>query len=78
MATCTTPVDPRTPEANRLTSAAARGAGVRFVDLSDLACLRGRCPAVAGGLMVYANADHLSMTWVQHVTPEVRSRLALS
>ena len=45
MATCTTPVDPRTPEANRLTSAAARGAGVRFADLSDLACLRGRCPA---------------------------------
>jgi peptidoglycan/LPS O-acetylase OafA/YrhL len=78
MATCTTPVDPRTPEANRLTSAAARGAGVPFLDLSDLACLRGRCPAVAGGLMVYANADHLSMAWVRHVTPEVRSRLGLS
>ena len=24
--------------------------------------------------MVYAYTDHLSMTWVQHVTPEVRSR----
>ena len=77
MATCTTRADPRTSEANRLTSAAAAGAGARFLDLSDLACLRGRCPVVAGGLMVYANADHLSMTWVQHVTPEVRSRLSL-
>jgi hypothetical protein len=77
MATCTTHVDPRTTEANRLTSAAAAGVGVRFLDLSELACLRSRCPVVAGGLMVYANSDHLSMAWVQHVTPVVRSRLAL-
>ena len=77
MATCTTPVDPRTTQANGLTSAVARQHGVDFLDLSDLACLRGRCPAVAGGLMVYANTDHLSMAWVEHVTPEVRDRVRL-
>jgi hypothetical protein len=77
MATCTTPADPRVLEANRLTSAAADGAGVRFVGLSDLSCLRDRCTAVAGGLMVYANPDHLSMAWVEHVTPQVRDRLRL-
>ena len=77
MATCTTRVDPRTTEANELTSAAARHQGVDFLDLSDLACLRGRCPVVAGGLMVYANTDHLSMAWVEHVTREVRDRLDL-
>ncbi len=77
MATCTTRADRRTVEANALTSAAARAQRVAYVDLSDLACLHGRCPAVAGGLMVYANVDHLSMAWVDHVTPEVRHRLAL-
>jgi hypothetical protein len=77
MATCTTRVDPRTTEANTLTSAAAKREGAQYVDLSDLACLRGRCPVVAGGLMVYANDDHLSMAWVRHVTPQVEARLGL-
>ena len=77
MATCTTRVDPRTGGANELTSAVARREGAEYVDLGGLACLRGRCPAVAGGLMVYANVDHVSMAWVEHVTPEVRDRLDL-
>jgi hypothetical protein len=78
MATCTTPVDPRTIEANRLTSSAATLDGADYVGLSDLACLQGRCPVVAGGLMVYANDDHLSMAWVAHVTPEFKRRLRLA
>ena len=77
MATCTTRVAPRITEANELTSRTARLDGADYVGLSDLACLRGRCPVVAGGLMVYANDDHLSMAWVAHVTPEFRHRLGL-
>ncbi|TYL55387.1 acyltransferase [Nocardioides sp. BGMRC 2183] len=75
MATCTTAAEERVLEANRLTEAAARELGVRYVDVADLVCVGGRCPAVAGGLMVYANDDHLSRTWVRHVTPKVAERL---
>ena len=77
MATCTTAVDPRTTEANELTANAASLAGVDYIGLGDLACVDGRCPVVAGGLMVYANEDHLSRSWVAHVTPEFRRRLAV-
>jgi peptidoglycan/LPS O-acetylase OafA/YrhL len=77
MTTCTTRVAPRTTEANELTSRTTTLDGADYVGVSDLACVRGRCPVVAGGLMVYANGDHLSMAWVAHVTPEFRRRLGL-
>ena len=75
MKTCTTPADPRTIRSDVLTEAAAHDSGVPFVNVADLACLRNRCPAVAGGLMVYANSDHLSRAWVAHVEPDLRKRL---
>ncbi len=78
MASCIADAEARVVQANELTEEVAADLGVRYVAVADLACVEGRCPAVAGGLMVYANDDHLSRTWVRHVTPEVGERLGWS
>ena len=70
MATCTSPETAVTRRADRRTARAAAQVGARYLDVLPLACLHGRCPAFAGGRMVHANADHLSVDWVRHVTPD--------
>lgn len=75
MTRCTTTADPRVLTANRLTADAAREVGATFVEVDRLACLDRRCPAVAGGRMVYANADHLSVAWARRVAVELDDRL---
>ena len=74
MATCTSPETPLVRQANRLTRRAAQESGATYVDLLPLVCLDGRCPAFAGGRMVHANFDHLSVDWVHHVVPAFEER----
>lgn len=77
MGSCSSPEDARVLEANDLTREASEDLGVPYVDVTPLACFEGRCPAFAGGRMVYANVDHLSMDWVEHVTPDLEQLIAL-
>ena len=78
MATCTSREDKRILQANRITRDTAATEGAPYLDVTDLACIERRCPAFAGGRMLYANADHLSMDWVEHVTPEFEALVELS
>jgi peptidoglycan/LPS O-acetylase OafA/YrhL len=75
MGRCASPESPRVLEANAIVRDVAADHGVPYVDLTSLACSGGICPAFAGGRMVYANDDHLSMDWVQHVQPDVLRRM---
>lgn len=71
MTTCTSPANQPVRDANRATRLAAEETGATYVDITPLICLEQRCPAFAGGRMVFANADHLSIDWVEHVLPEL-------
>lgn len=71
MASCTTDQYAGVRDGNRATRQAAQEAGATYVDITPLVCLEQRCPAFAGGRMVFANADHLSVDWVEHVFPEL-------
>ncbi len=72
MATCTDAENDLVREANEITRLAAEAAGAEYVDITPLVCLDQRCPAFAGGRMVFANTDHLSVDWVEHVLPELK------
>ncbi|WP_182525326.1 acyltransferase family protein [Nocardioides dongkuii] len=78
MATCTTPEVERVVTGNAVVRRVAEGLGVPYLDLPGLACQDARCPVVAGGLMVYGNADHVSMAWARRVTPEVSRMINLT
>ncbi|GAA4368790.1 acyltransferase family protein [Nocardioides caricicola] len=71
MATCTAPANQPVRDANRATRQAAEETGATYVDITPLVCLEQRCPSFAGGRMVFANADHLSIDWVEHILPEL-------
>ena len=78
MTTCTADELAVVRDANELTRRAARDGGAAYVDITPLVCLEQRCPGFAGGRMVFANYDHLSIDWVEHVLPdlmEVRNAL---
>lgn len=36
---------------------------MQYAEVADLACHAKRCPAVAGGLSIFTNDDHLTITW---------------
>ncbi len=70
MASCTEGFPPQISEFNARTQAvAAATRGVATVDMTRYVCWHGRCPMVVSGIAVYADDDHLSRTYVQHLTP---------
>jgi hypothetical protein len=69
MAACTAEETPLVRQANVLTRSAAGAAGAHYLPLERLVCRSGRCPAFAGGRMVRANFDHVSVDWARHVVP---------
>ena len=71
MATCTADELTVVREANELTRLAARDGGAAYIEITPLVCLDQRCPAFAGGRMVFTNYDHLSIDWVEHVLPDL-------
>ncbi len=68
----TAPVAP----ANRATRLATTGAGASYVEVADLSCQEGRCPAVVGRTVTYRDPWHLSLTWTRELTPTFERRLA--
>ncbi|MDP8948860.1 MAG: hypothetical protein M3N00_01245 [Actinomycetota bacterium] len=55
--------------------AAARVAGVRFINPTPVLCLKKVCPAVIGDVLVYRNGAHLTPTYVRTLTPWLAKRL---
>ena len=59
----------------QLAAAAAPGAGVEIIDLTDLIC-QDQCPAVIGNVLVYAKGSHLTRTYVLSLEPPLAARLS--
>lgn len=55
--------------------AAANTDSVKLLDLTDLYCQGGTCPATIGGTYVYRNADHISATYSRSMTLILGKRL---
>lgn len=77
MATCTQREQAVSTTGNALTRAAALRSGARFVDVTDLVCAEHRCPLVAGGVVVYRDGSHISLTWSHVVAAELGRQLDL-
>jgi peptidoglycan/LPS O-acetylase OafA/YrhL len=58
--------------------AAAARAHVTVLDLTDLICPGGMCPAVIGDVLVYRQGSHLTKTYVDTLTDELGRRLVLA
>lgn len=68
---CTTPVPPEGK-----TEVAARAVGMPSVGVNDLLCQGGRCHAVIGGLIVYMDEAHLTLTFEHSLSEVLGSRVA--
>lgn len=56
--------------------AAAQKAGTQFMDMNDLFCgSDGRCPAVAGNVLVYRDSNHMTGTYSMSLAPALKDRL---
>lgn len=54
---------------------AATGEGVPLVDISDLFCSSGRCMSYIGGLVVYADSNHISDSYARSLAPQMGERI---
>jgi peptidoglycan/LPS O-acetylase OafA/YrhL len=64
-------------KANRIARRVAGPLGARFVDITDLVCLRNRCPMVVDQVVTFRDSSHLSVTWVKKVAPDLGRLLDL-
>lgn len=63
----------RIQEAERAVASALENASC--LDLSDLVCPQGICPAMAGSVVRYRDADHLTASFVETLAPAIENRL---
>jgi peptidoglycan/LPS O-acetylase OafA/YrhL len=77
MATCTQIEQPIVALGNALTRAAAQDSGADFVDVTGLVCHDHRCPLVAGGVVLYRDSWHISLTWSNVIAAQLGLRLDL-
>jgi hypothetical protein len=63
--------------AQRAQDRAARGLGVRFIDMNDQVCDMGggRCATERDGLVLYTDDDHISRTFSRSLGPVLGERL---
>ena len=56
---------------------AARGLGVRFIDMNDQVCdtRGGRCSTERDGMVLYTDDDHISMTFSRSLAPVLGERV---
>jgi hypothetical protein len=66
----------RTPTADVQARAADRVDGAHVVDLNDVICPGGTCPAVIGNVLTYRSTSHLTRTFVDSMTDVLAERLA--
>jgi peptidoglycan/LPS O-acetylase OafA/YrhL len=55
---------------------AARGLGVRFIDMNDQICPNRRCGVVRNGVIVFTDDNHLTASFSRSVAPVLGARLA--
>lgn len=77
MGTCTADIPSLVTDVNARTRAAAASTGVGVVDMTPYLCAENRCPMVVSNIAVYADDNHLSATYVDHITPAFIDRLDL-
>ena len=53
----------------------AAGVDVPMVDITDLFCTDGRCLSYIGGVVAYADSNHISGTYARSLAPEMGDRL---
>lgn len=53
----------------------AAGADVPMIDISDLFCIDGECLSYIGGVVAYADSNHISDTYARSLAPELGERL---
>lgn len=58
-----------------LTAAARRTPGAKAVDLTDFYCGTATCPVVIGGVNVYVDSNHVSVTYAKTLAPYLFRRL---
>lgn len=72
---CSTPEGVALAQADVMVDAAA-AVQAPVVELSDLLCVDGKCPAVIGGVIVYKDAAaHLTATYARTMSPYVTQRI---
>ncbi|GAA2080107.1 acyltransferase family protein [Pseudolysinimonas kribbensis] len=54
------------------------GSAVKSVDMSDAFCDAARCYSVIGGVVVYADVNHISGTYARTIMPYLGKRLGIS
>jgi peptidoglycan/LPS O-acetylase OafA/YrhL len=72
---CNAPLSESLAESSPLDSYRGRVEGLHLMDLSDLICAGGTCPAVVGNVYVYKDNNHLTKTYVQSMIPMFEQRL---
>jgi hypothetical protein len=65
----------KTPTAAVQARAAKLVDGAHVVDLNDVICPRGTCPAVMGNVLTYRSTSHLTTTFVDSLTDVLADRL---
>jgi len=58
-----------------LQAAAAKEAGVPFIDLVDYICPSAQCPPVIGNVLIYRQGSHLTKTYVESLAPRLDEAL---
>ncbi|MFE6971738.1 acyltransferase family protein [Isoptericola sp. NPDC057653] len=63
------------PDTQVYEDAVAEVPGASYVDLTELYCQDGTCPAVIGGVNVYRDTHHLTATYTRTMTPYLEREL---
>ncbi|MCA4132433.1 acyltransferase family protein [Arthrobacter sp. M4] len=75
---CNAPLAESLAESSPLDDYVGKVPRLHLMDLSDLICANGTCPAVVGNVYVYKDDNHLTKTYVQTMIPMFKERLLAS
>ncbi|MDR6866183.1 peptidoglycan/LPS O-acetylase OafA/YrhL [Microbacterium resistens] len=53
----------------------AKASGIPIIDMNDLLCSAGVCPAIIGGVLAYRDGNHLTGAYVTTLTPYLDERI---
>lgn len=76
-AACSIPLEASMATTNPAASLAGTP-GVHVLDLTDLVCPDGTCPAVIGNVYAYFDSNHLTTTYLTSLAPSLEERLLAS
>ena len=59
----------------RVVNAAVRRSGAELIDPTSRFCIRDRCPAVIGDVLIYRNTGHITASYMETLAPWLQARL---